>query len=122
MTVQVFLRELRGIGSKADPPLSPLAMLAALDLGLLDEEVSGTGRSRVESMKALWQRVGACGTTFTDFESALVRLGRDCCRRQGGRVVPCANSAEEDDGALCPARGQSLRDRVQRRLRPLDLS
>jgi len=85
VTVQVFLRELREIWSKADPPLSPLAMLAAEDLGLVDEGGGGADRSPADRVKALWERVGVRGKTFGDFESALVRLGRDYCRRQRWR-------------------------------------
>ncbi len=88
VTVQVFLRELRGIWPKADPPLSPLAMLAASDLGLLDEKVGGAGQSPVARVKALWQRVGIREKRFSDFESALVRLGRDYCRRQRWQSCP----------------------------------
>lgn len=88
VTVQVFLRELREIWPKADPPLSPLAMLAAEDLGLLDEDVGGSDRSQTDRLKALWERAGVSGKTFGDFESALVRLGRDYCRRQRWQSCP----------------------------------
>lgn len=82
VTVQVFLRELRGIWPKADPPISALALLAAEDLGLVDEDDSGSNRSQTERLKALAEQAGIRGKTFSDFEAALVRLGRDYCRRQ----------------------------------------
>ncbi len=105
VTVQVFLRELRGIWSKADPPLSPLAMLAALDLGLLDKEVGEAGRSEVERMKALWQRAGVRGTTFSDFESALVRLGRDYCRQHRWQSCPMHEFCGGRRASALPAKG-----------------
>ena len=42
-TVNIFLRELRGIWAKADPPLSPLAQAAAEHSGLMDSGPRSTG-------------------------------------------------------------------------------
>jgi endonuclease III len=88
VTVQIFLRELRGIWSKAEPALSPLAVLAAQDLGLLSPCEVEAGRSQADALVALWNEVGMKHRTFSDFESALVRLGRDYCRRQRWKSCP----------------------------------
>ncbi len=82
VTVQIFLRELRGIWPKAQPTLSPLSMLAVRDLGLCPTAEGNGTRVTMDRLRVLWKRAGVEGKSFSDFESALVRLGRDYCRRQ----------------------------------------
>lgn len=88
VTVQIFLRELRGIWPKANPALSPFALLAAGDLGLLSPRAAEAGHSQADALIALWNEVGMKKKTFSDFESALVRLGRDYCRTQRSEACP----------------------------------
>jgi len=82
VTANIFLREMRTVWHKADPPISPLALLAALDLGL--------AKGKGDPMNAL-RKAWASGKTrefnFSDFEAALVRLGKDYCRKP--RVADC---------------------------------
>lgn len=91
VTVQIFLRELRGVWLKAQPAFSPLGILAARDLALGSSKSVRGGHATVERLRVLWKRAGVKGKSFVDFESALVRLGRDYCRRQRKRIVPCGN-------------------------------
>lgn len=79
VTVNIFLRELRGIWRKADPLPQELAVLAASNLGLVKTKKS---REVLGELKRLWQRGGVKGWSFPDFESALVRLGKDWCRKK----------------------------------------
>jgi hypothetical protein len=82
VTVNIFLRELRTVWPKARPALSPLAILAAGHLGFL--------RPRDEALVAienLWANHPVAGMDFCDFEAALVRLGKDYCRK--GRHATC---------------------------------
>lgn len=81
VTAGIFLRELRGVWPKARPALSPLALLAAghLKLGVSPSEQGAAGR--IGSLRRVWKGAGPAGHCFADFESALVRLGRDYCRR-----------------------------------------
>lgn len=88
MTVQIFLRELRGIWPKARPALSPLGILAARDLALCPSSRSRDGRPSVDLLRTLWKKAGVRGRRFSDFESALVRLGRDYCRRRRKEDCP----------------------------------
>jgi|SRR3990172_3457164 len=67
-TAGIFLRELRGLWPKADPPLGYLARLAARHLGLDDP-------------LAYWRANPLAGWDFRHLEAALTRLGRDYCRR-----------------------------------------
>lgn len=88
VTVQIFLRELRGIWSKARPALSPLSILAARDLALCSPVGRRTERPTVYLLHVLWKQAGMQAKSFSDFESALVRLGRDYCRRRRKRNCP----------------------------------
>ena len=72
-TVDIFLRELRGIWAKADPPLSPLAIRAASELGYLQPNPDPD--RALARLRRLWAADGQPPTAFADFESALVREG-----------------------------------------------
>ncbi len=80
VTVTIFLRELRGIWKKADPVPTPLVILAARNLGYL------TGKEEPEEalrmLMDIWRKNMVPGKDFTHFETALLRLGKDFCRRK----------------------------------------
>ena len=78
VTVGIFLRELRGLWEKANPPLPPLVLTAMRNLALLDRET--VNRSVLPSLKFLWERNFVKGRNFADLEVALLRLGKDWCR------------------------------------------
>ncbi|MEM2942074.1 MAG: hypothetical protein QXT81_01475 [Candidatus Bathyarchaeia archaeon] len=84
VTVSIFLRELRGIWRYADPPLQELAITAAQSLGLTKRE----GRDEAEKLailkelRRLWSRNRIKGKSFIDFETALVRYGKDVLRKK----------------------------------------
>lgn len=82
VTVSIFLRELRTVWPKARPPLSPLALLAARHLCL-----AGPGEEPLVALEGLWAKQPVEGGDFCDFEAALVRLGKDYCRK--GRHDTC---------------------------------
>lgn len=82
VTVQIFLRELRDLWPKARPELSHLAVLAAKDLRLLSPAAARRGGSPVEALMRLWNERKRKSKRFSDLEAALVRLGRDYCRRR----------------------------------------
>lgn len=80
-TVGIFLRELRGIWAKAEPPLSPLAISGATALGYLRP---GTDPDRAHArLRRLWETDGQPAAGFADFESALVREGLRLRRQRG---------------------------------------
>ena len=74
ITVGIFLRELRGIWAKAEPPLSPLALAAATAQGYLQPDTLDPGRA-LARLRRRWAADGLPPTRFADFESALVREG-----------------------------------------------
>lgn len=76
VTANIFLREMRSVWPKSDPPLSPLALLAARDLGLAKGKVNP-----LDALRKAWVAGKTRGYIFSDFEAALVRLGKDYCRK-----------------------------------------
>jgi len=74
ITVAIFLRELRGIWSKAEPPLSPLALSGAAALGYLPAGTDDADRV-LSGLRKLWTNDGQPAAAFADFEAALVREG-----------------------------------------------
>jgi len=73
-TVGIFLRELRGIWSHAEPPLSPLALAAATALGYLQPPVHDADCALAQLQQA-WGAAGQPASAFAEFEAALVREG-----------------------------------------------
>lgn len=80
VTVNIFLRELRGIWGKANSLPSDLALLAARNLGIVGQE---RGESALAVLKKVWEESKVTRAKFSDLEAALVRLGKDFCRRSG---------------------------------------
>ncbi len=73
-TVGIFLRELRGVWSRAEPPLSPLALAAAHALGYLRSAVDDPAHA-LARLRRVWAADGHPTASFAEFESALVREG-----------------------------------------------
>jgi hypothetical protein len=74
VTVNIFLREMRGIWEKADPLPSDLAVMAAKDYGIIPGAVKD-GRKALELLLKAWKEAGDRKKDFPDFEAALVRAG-----------------------------------------------
>ncbi len=74
VTVNIFLREMRGIWAKADPLPSDLCIAAARRVGLIRMSLRSK-REILEELQALWKKHGLSGMDFADFEAALVRRG-----------------------------------------------
>lgn len=85
-TAQIFLRELRGIWPQAEPPLSPLAHLAAEHLQLIAPGLDSW--ATLEALKQKWRAEPVGDHDFADLEAALVRLGRDYCRKTARAACP----------------------------------
>jgi endonuclease III len=89
VTVNIFLRELRSVWPKARPPLSPPALLASQHLSLV-----GPGEEPLVVLESLWSKHPVAGSDFCDFEAALVRLGKDLCRKGRHDACPFRNICE----------------------------
>jgi endonuclease III len=72
VTASIFLRELRGVWRKADPPLTDVELLAARVLGLTHAKQPATG---LQALRRLWRRSPVRGRDFRHLEAALVREG-----------------------------------------------
>jgi len=84
VTVGIFLRELRDIWGKADPKPTPLVILAAEKLGIVKEE---SPEKALKELKEFWRRNKVPEKTFVNFETALIRVGKDLCRK--GKCKQC---------------------------------
>jgi len=78
VTVSIFLRELRGVWSKADPKPTPLVILAAKKLGIVRGE---SPERALKELKEFWIKNELAGKSFVNFETALLRFGRDLRRK-----------------------------------------
>lgn len=83
VTVSIFLRELRDIWKKAKPDPTSLVVLAATKLGIVDEQKP---QSALEQLEEFWNRNRVEGKSYINFETALLRLGKDFFRK--GKSVP----------------------------------
>jgi endonuclease III len=84
VTVSIFLRELRGIWKKANPNPTSLVIFAAKNLGIVKEE---TPEKALQQLEEFWAKNTLAEKSFINFETALLRLGKDFCRR--GRCAVC---------------------------------
>lgn len=81
VTVNIFLRELRGVWQKAEPPLSDLVLAAGGQLRLLPGKADDKARA-LERLREVWTGEGNRLEDFPDFEAALVRYGLAMRRRK----------------------------------------
>jgi len=95
VTVTIFLRELRTVWPKARPPLSPVALLTSRHIGLV-----GAEEEPLAVLESLWSKHPQEGFEFCDFEAALVRLGKDYCRKGRHNACPFRTICEKGDGEV----------------------
>jgi len=79
VTVSIFLRELRGVWNKADPKPTSLVILATKKLGIIQSE---SPEEALTKLKDFWKRNAVRGKSFVNFETALLRLGKDWRRKR----------------------------------------
>jgi endonuclease III len=84
VTVSVFLRELRDVWDKANPNPTDLVVLAAKKLEIVRKEAA---EDVLKQLSGFWSRSKVEGKSFINFETALLRLGKDLCRR--GKCAFC---------------------------------
>jgi endonuclease III len=90
-TVNIFLREMRGIWEKADPLPSDLVVMAAKNLRLIPSDLQD-GNEILGRLKKKWTSEGMKMKDFPDFEAALLRLAKNFCRR-----TACARCPLQED-------------------------
>ena len=91
ITVNIFLRELRDLWEKAEPPLSEHAFLASTNLGLTQ---ATDALAALEELKTALEESEQGEETFSDLEGALVKLGKNYCRKRRCSVCPIKEECE----------------------------
>jgi len=80
VTVNIFLREMRGIWEKAEPLPSDLVVMAAKHMRIIS--VRNKDREKILAfLKKKWTYEDMKIKDFPDFEAALLRLCKDYCRK-----------------------------------------
>ncbi len=83
VTVSIFLRDLRGVWHKADPKPTPLVILASKRLGIMETE---NPEQALNELKEFWRENKIAGKSFVNFETALLRYGKDLRRKERRRM------------------------------------
>jgi endonuclease III len=83
VTVNIFLRELRSVWKMANPVPSELVILAARNLGFISQT-----EEPLSALKKIWLAHTIKGKDFSDFEAALLRLGKDFCKKRKCNSCP----------------------------------
>jgi hypothetical protein len=79
VTVSIFLRELRDVWDKADPEPTSLVVTAAEELGIIRIEKT---KDPLWQLKDFWSKNRIAGKSFINFETALLRLGKNFRRKR----------------------------------------
>lgn len=95
VTVNIFLRELRTVWNKARPALSPLVLLAAGHLDLVRP-----GEDALAALERFWTRHKARDRDFSDFEAALLRLGKEYCRKRRCPSCPMGDECSLSENSV----------------------
>ena len=91
VTVNIFLREMREIWGKAEPFPSDLVVMAATHMRIISAR-SKDRESVLALLKKKWTYEDMKRKDFPDFEAALLRLGKDYCRK--GLCYSCPMKCE----------------------------
>ncbi|MCF6156921.1 MAG: hypothetical protein E3K36_17170 [Candidatus Brocadia sp.] len=83
VTVNIFLRELRNVWAKARPKPSELVVLAARKVDLIKP-----GEEPLTAIEKVWSLQKIQDKDFCDFEAALLRLGKDYCKKRKCDICP----------------------------------
>jgi endonuclease III len=79
VTVRIFLRELRGIWKEAAPRPTALVITTAKNLGIMSDEAV---ENALEQLEDFWIENRVAGRSFVNFETALLRISKDFCRKR----------------------------------------
>jgi endonuclease III len=82
VTINIFLRELRGIWN-VEPLPSRFTIIAAKNLKLIKTKDPSPA---LKELKEIWRRSKVKNKCFVNFETALLRLGKDYCRKKRCKI------------------------------------
>lgn len=98
VTVNIFLREMRGVWRKAQPLPSDLVILAAGNIGLFLRRTVGPEQA-LALLQEGWKESKGRAKDFPDLESALLRIGKDRCRKKACDTCPVLPLCRSASGA-----------------------
>ncbi|MDI6840941.1 MAG: hypothetical protein QMD71_08875 [bacterium] len=78
VTVNIFLRELREIWTKANTLPQQLVLIASKNMGLSKSE---NPSEVLQDLESIWRRQNIKSFTFPDFEVSLLRLAKNYCQK-----------------------------------------
>jgi len=84
VTISIFLRELRKVWGKANSNPTSLVVSAAKNLGIVKNE---TVENALKQLEDFWAKSKVADESFINFETALLRLGKNFCRK--GKCASC---------------------------------
>lgn len=100
VTVNIFLREMRGTWQKAEPLPTELVIRAARNRDIVPRGLND--REKILGiLKKKWTDAGMKPRDFPDFEASLVRLGKDFCRKAACNRCPLQEDCRHGHPA-CP--------------------
>jgi endonuclease III len=82
VTINIFLRELRGIWN-VEPLPSRFTLIAAKNLGLIRTK---DPHAALVKLKEIWEKDKIKNKDFANFETALLRLGKNYCRKKKCKI------------------------------------
>ena len=98
VTVNIFLREMRGIWSKARPLPSDFVMLAGRNIGLFPQKTVEPEQA-LALLREQWKESRGRVKDFPDLESSLLRIGKDFCRKKACNACPVPYLCRSASGA-----------------------
>ena len=96
ITVNIFLRELRGIWKLADPVPTERVLRAASNLGFVPNGMDDKAHI-LKALKDAWRKDGNRAKDFPDFEAALIRYGATL--RKKAKAAPHDSPAPAESSA-----------------------
>ncbi len=97
VTANIFLREMRGIWKKARPLPTDLVLLAAGNIGILPNR-SAKPEQALALLQDRWKKSGGRAVDFPDLESALLRIGKNFCRKRACDACPVPSLCSSASG------------------------
>ncbi len=91
-TVNIFLRELRGIWD-VEPLPYRFTIEAAKNLGLTSSEEP---EAVLKELKKKWKESRIKNKSFVNFEAALLKLGKDYCRKNRCNICPLSEYCKKN--------------------------
>lgn len=98
VTVNIFLREMRGVWRKARPLPSDFVMLAGRNIGLFPLRTVDPEQA-LALLRERWIKSKGRVKNFPDLESSLLRIGKNYCRKKACDACPVPTLCRSASGS-----------------------